>query len=66
MTELFYSVRCDIIMPEEAEDYQTAIDIPGGMSQKETFSFWAEIEEQYGAVEIVIVEEKDKWLWWST
>ena len=66
MPNLFHTVRCEIMMPDEAEDFQTVIDIPGGMNQTETLKFWAGLEDQYGAVNIEIMEEDKKWLWWHT
>ncbi|MDY7026685.1 MAG: hypothetical protein SVR04_00150 [Spirochaetota bacterium] len=66
MTALFYTVRCRIIMPDKADDYETMVDIPGGMSQGETLRFWAELEDRLGAVEVRIVDEKLRRLWWRT
>jgi hypothetical protein len=53
-------------MPDKADDYETMVDIPGGMSQGETLRFWAELEDRLGAVEVRIVDEKLRRLWWRT
>lgn len=66
MSELFHTIRCIVQMPDYADDIQTVIEVPGGMAPGETLRFWANLEDEYKAVHIEIVEEKDKRLWWST
>ena len=64
--ELFHTVLCDLVMPEPSEDHQMQVEIPGGLGPWETICFWADLEDHYGAVEIVIAEKRKRWLWWHT
>ena len=50
--ELFHMVRCLVQMPDKADDRLVDIQIPGGMGQSETLRWWADIEDEYGAVNI--------------
>jgi len=66
VTALFYSVRCRVVMPDEADDNETQIEVPGGMGQGETLRFWADLEDKLGAVDVEIVEGEWRGLWWRT
>lgn len=66
MNVLFHITRCLVQMPEEADDRVVEIQIPGGMGQSETLKWWADIEDEYGAVTVEPVDRREHNLLWRT
>ena len=66
MSELFHTIRCIVQMPDESEDKEITVDIPGGLAPGEVLNFWAKLEDEWEAVNIEPAEERDKRLMYHT
>lgn len=66
MRVLFHTIRCIVQMPDESEDKEIAVDIPGGLGPGETLKFWSQLEDEWDAVNIEPAERRDKRLMYRT